>query len=194
MRPFLFLALLIPATSSVHVRAQEPDRDDARSRAETLEALVKSVVADSVAAPTVLADFDPRRADLASRKAARALKSTQVDFELAKQPLEDVLALFAKVAGVPFTLTAKAREAAKTNKVEVTFAITGLPLENVVNLLMEQLGDYRFAIRYGAVVCMLKEEHKPKTVLVLYNVSDLIRPRPDFPAPRLGLGVKDEAK
>lgn len=194
MRCLLSILSLILACGFVPVHAQEPDRRDASSRAETLEALVKSVVTDAAVSSAVLADFDPKRADAATWKAARALKATQVQLELTKQPLEGVLGLFAKVAGVPFTLTAKAREAARTNKIEVTFATTGLPLENVVNLLMDQLGDYRFAVRHGAIVCGLKDEHKPRAVLVVYNVSDIIRPRPDFPAPGLGLGVKDEVK
>lgn len=192
MRPWFSLAWLIVIAGAALARGQEPD--DGRSRTETLEAILKSVIEDTSASPAVLADFDPRRADASSVKAARALKATKVDFELTQQPLEDVLGLFAKVTGVPFTLTAKAREAATKGKVQVTFAITGLALENVLNLLMLQLGDYRFAVRYGAVVCMLKEEYKPKAVLVLYNVSDLIRPRPDFAAPKLGLSGKDESK
>jgi len=192
MRPSTRLVCFAVLAGSGFARAQEAD--DASSRAEKLEAFIKQSVASASASPAVLADFDAKRADAASRKAALALQTTKVGFNLSKVPLEDALTLFAKVSGVSFTLTAKAREAAKSKETKVTILSSELPLENVLNLLMEQLPDYRFAVRYGAVVCMLKEEHKPKTVLVIYDVTDVVRPRPDFPAPKLGLSGIEEKR
>lgn len=172
--------------------AQSKDSSEPTSRAEELEAFVRAALESKSADPTVLDGVDLRRADEKTRKVVRALKTTRIDFELEKQPLESALELFRKVTGISFVLSAKAAEAAKADKVEVTFAIKGLPLENVLNLLMIHLRDYRFVIRYGAILLVKSEEHKTEQILKVYDVSDLVIPRPDFEAPKLALEGKHE--
>ena len=184
--------LLGGLTSSRGAPAGEDDTPEAR--AEALLALARSVLASEASTPSVLGDVDVRRADAATLRVVRALRSTKIGFDIEKQDLASVLTLFSKVSGIGFVMTARAAESAKAEKRTVTFSLEGLALENVLNLLMEDLREYRFAVRYGAIVCMLREEYKPTRVLRVYNVSDVVRPRPDFPAPSLGLGTKEESR
>jgi len=66
-----------------------------------------------------------------------------------------------------------------------------LPGRHVLNLIALQLGEYRFTLRYGAVVLIKAEEYRPRRILRMYDVSDVVRKPRDFPAPRLGLGKED---
>jgi hypothetical protein len=169
------------------VRGFAADPPGPSSRQEELEGFLRATLESKGADPAVLDGIDPLRADEKTRKVIRALRTTRVGFDLEKQPLESVIELFGKVAGISFVLSAKAAESAKADKVRVSFAIQGLPLENVLNLLMLQLRDYRFVIRYGAIVVIRSEEYRPAQVLKVYDVSDLVRPHPDFEAPKLAL-------
>ncbi|MBI4607292.1 MAG: hypothetical protein HY721_35450 [Planctomycetes bacterium] len=174
-------------------RAQGP-AEDAASREEQILRLVRSIAeARDRDEPNVLGTVDPSTAPAQALKVARVLRSTPVDLKLEKTPVADVLKLLHAVSGLPFLMSAKAREAAAAEKLEVTFSVSELPLENVLNLLAIQLGAYRFVVRYGAVVLVRADEHRPKTILRVYDVSDVVRARPDFPAPRLGLDTGEKS-
>ncbi len=194
MRSGAFIILLSAVGTALPglVGAQTVQTEGSASCEEEFDAFLRTSLGLGLSgSPSVLANIDFRRADAATRKIVRALKTTQVGFEIEKQPLEAVLDLFRKLTGVNFVLSAKAAESAKSDKVEVTFTLKGLPLENVLNLLMLQLKDYRFVVRYAAVMLLRTEEYKPETILRVYDVRDLVRPRPDFAAPQMGLGKKN---
>ena len=179
------------AVSCPWMRAKEPSGDPS-SRAEQLQKILGSLAKENGETPSVLGDVDLDHASAAVRKAAQIVKRTRVTLSLEKQSLESTMNLFQKISGVTFVMSAKARESTAKEKPEVTFQFKELPLENVLNLIALELPDYRFTLRHGAVLLLRREEYKPKRILRIYDVRDLIHQPTDFPAPQLGLGTKEE--
>ena len=184
-------ALGLAAVTLLPVGAQAQEEDSAESREEALVRMLGAIEAADDA-PSILRSFDPRRATAAERKAVRVLKTTRLAVDFQAQPLEEVLRTLHVATGLTFVASARATEAARDAELKVTFAVDGLPLENALNLLAFSLRDYRFVLRYGAVVLVKTEEAKARRTLRIYDVSDLVRPRPDFPAPPLGLDTGRE--
>ena len=182
------LAALAPISSP---RAQSADEEEtAAERAEKVAAVLQAAVQEG-SEPSVLAGIDPRTASAAERKAIRTIRSKRIGIALEDQPIEDTLKILREATGLAFVMSAKAREAAKEEGLAVSITLENLPVENVLNLIALQLGEYRFTLRYGAVVLIKAEEYKPRTILRMYDVSDVVRRPRDFPAPRLGLGKED---
>jgi tetratricopeptide (TPR) repeat protein len=100
--------------------------------------------------------------------------------------LKDALSALQSISGVNFVLNKEGAEQADTTVTLPRFP--DLPLKNVLNLILEAAGeDFTYAIREGAVVIGTKESLKQKTYLRFYEISDLIRVPPDFPAPPVAL-------
>jgi hypothetical protein len=183
--------LAVVSSLSASIGAQD-EAEDADARAERLLKLVEmQTAAAEAAAPSVFEGVDLRRAPAEVRKAVQVLRGTRVDLLLEKQTVDEALEILHGVSGIPFIVSARARQALAQEKPEVTLSLRDLPLMNCINLLALQLGEYRFVVRYGAVMLIRSEEYKPRKALVIYEVSDIVRPRPDFPAPQLGLGEKE---
>ena len=178
---------LAPLSSS---RAQDAEEETAAERAEKVAGVLQAAVQES-SEPSVLAGIDPRTASAAERKAIRIIRSKRIGIALEDQPIEDVLKILREVTGLAFVMSAKAREAAKEEGLAVSITLENLPVENVLNLIALQLEEYRFTLRYGAVVLIKTEEYRPRRILRMYDVSDVVRKPRDFPAPRLGLGKDD---
>jgi hypothetical protein len=185
LRPLTVLAALL-ALLQAPGRARGQETDDRESREEALLRVIGSLEAAGDS-PSILGGIDLRRATEAERKAARVLKSSKLTVDFQGATLDEVLQTLRAASGLAFVASAKAREAAREADLKVTFAIDGLPLENALNLLSFTLRDYRFVLRYGAIMLVKNEEAKARRVLRIYDVSDLVRPPPDFPAPPLGL-------
>src|SRR5262249_55176987 len=123
------LAAWLPLTE-----AKEPadERSAGASRAEELQKILGSLEKDNGATPSVLGDIDLDHAPAPVRRAAQVLKRTQVTLSLEKQSLESTMALFQKISGVTFVMSARARESVAREKPEVTLRLKELPLENVL--------------------------------------------------------------
>lgn len=178
---------LAPLSSS---RAQDAEEETAAERAEKVAAVLQAAVQEG-SEPSVLAGIDPKTASAAERKAIRIIRSKRIGIALEDQPIDDALKILREATGLAFVMSAKAREAAKEEGLAVSITLENLPVENVLNLIALQLGEYRFTLRYGAVVLIKSEEYRPRRVLRMYDVSDVVRKPRDFPAPRLGLGKED---
>lgn len=100
--------------------------------------------------------------------------------------LKDALSALQSISGVNFVLNKEGAEQADTTVTLPRFP--DLPLRNVLNLILEAAGqDLTHAIREGAVVIGTKESLKQKTYLRFYEIHDLIRVPPDYPAPPVAL-------
>ena len=175
----------------LQARAQEAE-EDPDARKEALLRLIQSIEEDSSKAPSTILDaFDPKRATAADSKTFLALRRKKVSITLEKADVSGALDILRAVSGLNFIVSAKAKEAIEAERPSLTLKLDDLPLENVVNLVALQLRDMRFVIRYGAVVLIRNEEWRPRKILRVYEVSDLVRKPPDFPAPKLGLGDSD---
>jgi hypothetical protein len=189
--------LLLAATAAAAIfppaGAQEAE-DDPEARKEALLRLLQSVEEGASKAPSsVLDGFDPRLATAADLRTFRALRGKRMTIALEKAEVSAALDILRAATGLNFVVSAKAKEALAAEKPSLTMQLDDLPVENVLNLVALQLPDMRFAVRYGTVVLVRKEEWRPRRILRVYEVSDLIRKPPDFPAPKLGLGDIDPA-
>jgi hypothetical protein len=163
------------------------DAGGPEERAALLEKAVAATLRSADSEPSVLDGVDPARASPDVLRVVNALRSTLVDVAFENQDVDGCLAIIRQASGLPLVVSKKARESLAEEKPEVTLTLERLPLENVLNLLALQLGEYRFTIRYGAVVLVRKDEHRPKPILRVYDVADIVRKPPDFPAPPLAL-------
>jgi hypothetical protein len=131
------------------------DRDSPEARAELLVRLIEKVAFDEKSDPTVLGDIDLRRAPESVLKIARALKEDRIDVKVAGQEIDLVLDLLRKVSGLNINVSKRAKEKLDEEGPRLDLDLHGLPLENVLNLLAMQLGEYRFIIRYGTLMLVL---------------------------------------
>ncbi len=141
-----------------------------------------------------VADFDPRTASAQERRVARKLRTTRVALRVDDESVQETLRFLQRVSGINFVVSSKARKALAKKERRLTMSVSDLPVENVLSLIARSLGDYRFVFRYGAVVLVRAEEHRPRRILHVYDVRDLVRPRRHFRAPRLGLGTGEDER
>lgn len=187
----------LAASALVLSAALAPPRvggDELESSAERAQALVDFVKKESEAqtqAPSILGEIDPKEASAYDRTIARTLRTRKVDLRLEAAPVADLVRLLAEISELNVVLTAKARAALQATPREVTVKLRGLTLEQTFNVLSRQLGEYRFVLRYGAVMLALRDEFPPPQITRFYLVEDIVRARPDFAAPRLALEPRD---
>lgn len=191
-----FIAMAAVLISSPRARgAEEEQGNGAAFQAEELVAMVREILDEGEKAPpSVLGDVDPRTASPEVKRVVKVLRETRIDFTIEKQGLAEVLKVLRQTSGLNFAISARARAALAEEKPELTLSLRRLPLENVLNLLALQMGQYRFTLREGLVYLIRDEEYRPAKLLRFYSVSDLIRPRPDFAAPQLALSMPGEKK
>lgn len=171
----------------------EDEIADPEERAELIIKLIEDATRRSSSTTSVLAGVDLARAPAATRRAARVIRTQRVSFAVDGMDVESVIDLLRQLSGLNFTISRRAREALAEEGRTVSLELRNLPLENVLNLVAMQLGDYRFTIRYGAVMLVRKEEYHPKLILKIYDIRDLLHEPRDFRAPKLGLsGVTEE--
>ncbi len=173
--------------------AQEDSQRPAVS-AEDIVQLVQELEKSHADRPAVLAGVDPRSAPPEVRKIAAVLRSTQVNLAIEDQKVEDALELLRQISGLNFVISAKARQAMAEKHPRIHLTVRDLPLENALNLIAWNLEDYRFTIGYGAILFIHKDEYRPRKVLRIYPISDLVRPLPDFAAPPLALTSPEEKR
>ncbi|MCZ6793370.1 MAG: hypothetical protein O7J95_07135 [Planctomycetota bacterium] len=102
--------------------------------------------------------------------------------------LQDVLAELQSLSGINFFIrpgedgTDPGESAVQLDQLE------GLPLRNILNLVLRQVGeDVRYIIKEGTVIIGPRGDLQETKYFYTYEISDLIRARPDFPAPDIGL-------
>lgn len=159
--------------------------------AEKLREIVAAAARRDTTAPSVLANLDLRSAD--ARELARRLKVTRLSVEWDRLSADDALAFLRERAGLACVMSAKAREALARDAPKISLRLRELALADVLDLLATQLGEYRFAARHGVLMLVRAEEHRPATVLRVYDVRDITAPRRDFPGPQLSVASVDEA-
>lgn len=188
----LFQVGLQPLRAQDSTHSTRDPAEDARDRQEALLATVRRVVASADDEPSVLGDLDLAHATESEQKAALTLRRVRVRLDLEKQSLSSVLELLHEISGIPFILTARARKALEADAPTLSISLGEMTLEHALDLLALSLGDYRFAARHGAVLVLHREERRLRTVRRVYDISDLVRPRPDFLAPSAALRSRHE--
>ncbi len=184
----LFLCLSIPAGSSragETATASKPGFEK-----EKLVSLVRKAAEPRSRTPSVLGDVDWKNDPLSVRRVARKLDRTRLSVSFKQTSLPEALETLRRLAGVPFILSARVKKALKKKEPRVDLQVTRLRLADILDLIAVETGSYRFKVKAGAVLVLTKEEYRPRLVLRIYNVADIIRPRRDFRAPHLGSSLK----
>jgi hypothetical protein len=194
-RWWISIAMAVALIGSSRARGAEEEGNGAAFQAEELVAMVQQILDEGEKAPPqVLGDVDLRTAPPEVKRVAKVLRETRIDISIEKQGLAEVIKVLRETSGLNFAISPRARAALAEEKQELTLSLRRLPLENVLNLLALQMGKYRFTLREGLVYLIREEEYRPAKSLRFYNVTDLIRPRPDFAAPQLALSMPGEKK
>ena len=173
--------------------AAAEEEDSPAARMEVLVDLLQAVASNaSDETPSVLAGIDPERAPAGSKRIVRVLRENHVDLVLEKASVRDTVEILRQTSGLNFVITPKAAKALEEEKAAVTVSFRDIPLESALDLLAIHLGEYRFGIRYNAIVLMRREEYRPRKFLRIYDVTDIIRKRTDFVAPPMALSAPGE--
>ncbi len=174
--------------SSSAVRAED---DDPKDRAELLEKTLRRHVKEPRAL-SVLHGVSWRHASERTRRIVRRLLTRKIDVEFDHTSADEALRTLREVCGVPILVSAKAKKQLAEETPVVRMKLEKLRAHNVLNLVATHLGDVHFRVRYGAVILAATSEYRPRRVSRVLDVRDLVRRRPDFKAPRLGLGGTEE--
>ncbi len=188
------LAAVLPLSIRAQGWGSDDDENDGSISAERLIEMVQEIL-DRPPNPDVLAGVDLRRPTPDVRKMVRVLTGTVISVELVDQEVGTTLDLLRDITGLNFVISRRARKSLEEEDARWNIHLRNLSVRRILNLLAMQLGDYRFTLRYGAVVMVHKEEYRPKLTFRTYDIRDIVRPRRSFRAPRLGLGgLEDETE
>ncbi len=100
-----------------------------------------------------------------------------------------VIDFFREATGLNFVLTKEAEESIADNDEPVNLArIEGLPTESALRLVLDgREPRFSYVIRNNAIVVGPSESLRDDLLIAFYEVFDLTRRRPDYPAPSLAL-------
>ncbi len=164
--------------------------DPGDREAELLE-LIHEVLRHKSSRRSFVNDVDPVHGRRENRRVAYKLRTNRVSVTLEDQSIDDLFDFLRRTTGINFVTSRKARESLDEDDRRLSFSLRDLSVESLLNLVERQMKDYRFTVRYGAVLLVRREEYRPRKYLRFYDVRDIIRRPPSFPAPRLGLGDVD---
>ena len=127
-------------------------------------------------------------------KDIRAKLRQRFSVEFPDQPLDEVVSFLQQISGINFVLNKEARDAVEDSGTTVKLpAVNDLALENILSLVLEGLDPpFGYLIQSGAVVIGPAESIQADVYLEFYEVSDLTKDHPDFPAPKLALDSGSE--
>ena len=179
-------ALVLAATGQASAQGQ------AGPLGEQLVALLEEAALPESGRFSVLAELRGAAASIAARRMTRALTGRRLTVSFDGWDVEEALVSIHRSCGVPIVIGAKARKALEADRPKLRLAVRDLRPADILDLMIEQLGGFRLAVRSGALVLLRKEEYRPRRLLRIHDVRDLLRPRPDFPAPALGTGLLAE--
>lgn len=164
------------------LRAQDEEGDPG----ETLLDLVEKAVAQAPQG-TFLDSVDVKALNREGKALVAKMRTRRVTLSLKKVRLGKAVELLRKIADVNLIVSPKALAKFKKEEPEVTVDLKDVRLVEFMDHLIRQAKGFGITVRHGALYVGLEEEVKPRPILVIYDVTDLLRRPRDFPAPKLGL-------
>jgi hypothetical protein len=186
--PRLALLTLLVALGPAPAQEEEPGGPGIGE--DQLLAIVRKTMAAASTRSTVTGDVDSARAPLHVRAVVRSVRRMRLSVSFQDSTAREAIDFLRTVTRLSFVLSAKARTALTEEKPTVSMDVQNFPLEDILQLLALQLGEYRFTIRSGAIVLLRAEEYRPRKILRVYNVRRILTPPRDFPAPALGASLR----
>lgn len=158
---------------------------------ERVVGLVEAITDQTPSRPSILGGVDLASSP-ENRHVAQILRTLRVSVTLKDRGPLDAVRCMEQLSGLDIVVTRRARRALEEENPAVHLTLRDLPLENVMNLLARQLGSCGFTVRHGTVLLVHRDENRPRRLLRFYRIHDIVRPRTDFRAPRLGLEGLEE--
>jgi len=156
---------------------------------EKLLAIIKKSVARGQKSPSVLGEVDWKADPPSVINLARRIDRKRISVSWKNTPFTEAIKELNLLTGIPFVFSAKARAALKREDPKLDLKVKSLRVADILDLVTEEIGVFRFRIKGGAVLILTAQEFRPRVVLKIYNVGDILhRPR-DFPAPALGFAA-----
>ncbi|MGA1534010.1 MAG: hypothetical protein ACO4B4_05815 [Planctomycetota bacterium] len=147
-----------------------------------------------IASKRVSVDARVRQSESQRTKDIRAALQQRVSVGFTEDDsLSDVLTYLSTVTGINFILNREAVEELEgADGVELA-QVSDLPVKNVLNLVLESMDPpFGYLIKNGAVIVGPSESISADIYLDFYEVTDLTKAHPDFPAPKLALESSGE--
>lgn len=180
MRPHL-LALCVALLGVPVASAQDRDR--------LVELIQEQTAAEDRGRLDRTGDADTREDREAARDVRRTLATRRITVNFDRTPWLECLDFLRDVTGLNLVVSRAAAEQLEDRT--VTLRLRDVRLRNCLELILQQLDpDLRYGVKHGVLTLGLVDEWRQSMILELYFVEDLLRPPPDFPGPRMGIGGK----
>lgn len=153
-----------------------------------LELAVKSNGRHTRWTPTLLKNPRDVRA---AEQAVRMLDGRKITVNFDDAPFDEALDFVREVTGLNIAVSKEAAKALEETR--ISLRLRDVRLRSCFELLLELAhDDLRYGIRHGVLWLDLARAWPKEMILRIIDVADLIKPLPDFPAPRLGLKGLEE--
>jgi hypothetical protein len=169
-------SLVAVAAAVLVALALWPNRDVPTA---TSPAVAQETKAGAEAAPSpateaaALAAVDKAEDDLDAKTAAKL--RVRVPVEFVDTPLSDVLYCLADMGDVQFYVRrSKLDDIGVAPDVPITINLRDVPLEMVLELVLEQAGDLAYTVENGIILITTQEEAETRLEVRVYNVRDLL--------------------
>ena len=114
------------------------------------------------------------------------LETTPVNVEFDETPFEDVINALRDMTGLNIVLSKEARSV--TEGKTVTLKVQGVPLKNVLGLILRVDETLRWQVKYGVIYVSTESEAEEEELLLeFYSISEITMVPPDFHAPEIAL-------
>jgi len=153
-----------------------------------MRALLKEVTASRSDSVDRTGDVDNAEDARAALDIRRVLKVRKVTVNFDGTPLEDALAFIQDVTTLNIVISKSARQLVNDGGHTVKLKLRDVKLKSVMALMLKGIDkELCYGVKFGVLLIGTKDEFNKKLRLEFYDISDITRPRPDFPAPPLGL-------
>lgn len=181
----LLLAPLLTALAAAPALAQDSD-DEVAER--ILAQVIAAAEAEVKKSPDRTLAVKTEADKAMSVKVRRLMRTRRVTLDFQATPFADAAAFLRDVTGLNIVVSRKAQELVADSGKSVTLKLSKIRLGNALNLMMKSLSeDLCYGIKHGVLMFGTKEEFDASLVLRFYDIQDLVKRPPDFPAPPLGL-------
>ncbi|RKY13968.1 MAG: hypothetical protein DRP82_04710 [Planctomycetota bacterium] len=114
------------------------------------------------------------------------LETTPVNVEFDETPFEDVINSLRDMTGLNIVLSKEARSV--TEDKTVTLKVQGVPLKNVLGLILRVDESLRWQVKYGVIYISTESEAEEEELLLeFYSISEITMVPPDYQAPEIAL-------
>lgn len=114
------------------------------------------------------------------------LETTPVNLEFDETPFEDVITSLRDMTGLNIVLSKEARSV--TEGKTVTLKVQGVPVKNVLSLILDVDESLRWQIKYGVIYISTETEAEEEELLLeFYSISEITMVPPDYQAPEIAL-------